>query len=132
MAPTHTSHPQCLDQSTTAAFAAATSNRLCGKAPSNPGVVIVIMTVSFAGLFTNFVEKNPCQLDIQDGVNAPAGSPAYLGGVGAYSWQGFFSTKFVNNPAKDTVIMTMTTPGFDGALPHNLLLVAAANAAVAD
>lgn len=71
-------------------------------------------------------------LDIQEGVNAPAGSIHYLGGPGAYSWQGFFSTKFVNNPAQDTVILTMSTPGFDGALPHNLRLVAAAAAAVVD
>lgn len=94
-----------------------------------------LMTHNEIGNLTNWQltqNKWGYQLDIQDGVNAPAGSPAYLGGVGAYSWQGFFSTKFVNNPAKDTVIMTMTTPGFDGALPHNLLLVAAANAAVAD
>ena len=71
-------------------------------------------------------------VDIQEGVNAPAGSIHYLGGPGAYSWQGFFSTKFVNNPAQDTVILTMSTPGFDGALPHNLRLVAAAAAAVVD
>ena len=61
---------------------------------------------------------------------SPAGSLHWLGGPGAYSWQGFFSTKFVNNPRLDTVIMTMSTPGFDGALPHNLRLVAAATAAV--
>ena len=30
----------------------------------------------------------------------------------------------------ETVIMTMGTPGFDGALPHNLRMVAAATAAV--
>lgn len=69
-------------------------------------------------------------VDIQQGENAPAGSIHYLGGPGAYSWQGFFSTKFVNNPRLDTVILTMSTPGFDGALPHNLRLVAAATAAV--
>ena len=69
-------------------------------------------------------------VDIQEGENAPAGSIHYLGGPGAYSWQGFFSTKFVNNPRLDTVIMTMSTPGFDGALPHNLRMVAAATAAV--
>lgn len=57
-------------------------------------------------------------------------SPRYLGGKGAYSWQGFFSTKFVNNPAKDTMILTMSTPGFDGALPQNPRIIAAANAAV--
>ncbi len=69
-------------------------------------------------------------VDIQEGENAPSGSLHYLGGPGAYSWQGFFSTKFVNNPRLDTVILTMSTPGFDGALPHNLRLVAAATAAV--
>ncbi|TKV61029.1 beta-lactamase family protein [Nakamurella flava] len=72
------------------------------------------------------------QVDIQEGENAPAGSLHYLGGPGAYSWQGFFSTKFVNNPALDTVILTMSTPGFDGALPQNLRIVAAATAAVVD
>ena len=71
-------------------------------------------------------------VDIQEGENAPSGSIHYLGGPGAYSWQGFFSTKFVNNPRLDTVILTMSTPGFDGALPHNLRLVAAATAAVVD
>jgi CubicO group peptidase (beta-lactamase class C family) len=71
-------------------------------------------------------------VDIQEGENAPSGSIHYLGGPGAYSWQGFFSTKFVNNPMLDTVIMTMSTPGFDGALPHNLRMVAAATAAVTD
>lgn len=71
-------------------------------------------------------------LDIQEGENAPAGSLHYLGGPGAYSWQGFFSTKFVNNPRLDTVILTMSTPPFDGALPHNLRTVAAATAAVVD
>ena len=72
------------------------------------------------------------QLDIQEGENAPAGSLHWLGGPGAYSWQGFFSTKFVNNPRLDTVILTMSTPPFDGALPHNLRTVAAATAAVVD
>ena len=71
-------------------------------------------------------------LDIQQGTNAPAGSMHYLGGPGAYSWQGYFSTKFVNNPARDTVILTMSTPAADGALAHNLRLIAAANAAVID
>jgi CubicO group peptidase (beta-lactamase class C family) len=71
-------------------------------------------------------------VDLQEGENAPSGSIHYLGGPGAYSWQGFFSTKFVNNPRLDTVIMTMSTPGFDGALPHNLRMVAAATAAVID
>lgn len=71
-------------------------------------------------------------LDIQQGPNAPSGSIHYLGGAGAYSWQGFFSTKFVNNPALDTVILSMSTPGFDGALPHNLRVIAAATAAVTD
>lgn len=68
------------------------------------------------------------QLDIQQGTNSPTNT--YLGGPGAYSWQGYFSTKFVNNPARDTVILTMTTPAADGALPHNLKLIAVANAAV--
>lgn len=71
-------------------------------------------------------------LDIQQGINAAPGSLHYLGGPGAYSWQGYFSTKFVNNPALDTVILTMTTPAADGALPHNLRLIAAATAAVID
>lgn len=71
-------------------------------------------------------------LDIQDGVNAAPGSMHYLGGPGAYSWQGYFSTKFVNNPALDTVIITMTTAAADGALAHNLRLIAAATAAVVD
>lgn len=71
-------------------------------------------------------------VDIQQGVNAPPGSLHYLGGPGAYSWQGYFSTKFVNNPARDTVILTMTTPAADGALPANLRLIAALNAAVLD
>lgn len=71
-------------------------------------------------------------LDIQQDVNAVPGSMHYLGGAGAYSWQGYFSTKFVNNPARDTVIMTMTTSAADGALPQNLRLIAAANAAVID
>ncbi|SKG28363.1 Uncharacterised protein [Mycobacteroides abscessus subsp. abscessus] len=71
-------------------------------------------------------------MDIQQDVNAPAGSIAYLGGAGAYSWQGYFSTKFVNNPARDTVILTMSTVAADGALPHNLRIVAIANAAVVD
>jgi len=68
----------------------------------------------------------------QQGENVPAGSIHWLGGPGAYSWQGFFSTKFVNNPRLDTVMQTMSTPGFDGALPHNLRMVAAATAAVID
>ncbi len=71
-------------------------------------------------------------LDIQERENAPSGSVHWLGGPGAYSWQGFFSTKFVNNPRLGTVIMTMSTPGFDGALPHNLRMVAAATAAAID
>ena len=54
--------PQPPGQSTTAAVAAATSRRLCGSAPSKPGVVIVMITVSSRGLLTNLVEKNPCQL----------------------------------------------------------------------
>ena len=71
-------------------------------------------------------------LDIQERENAPSGSVHWLGGPGAYSWQGFFSTKFVNNPRLGTVIMTMSTPGFDGALPHNLRMLAAATAAAID
>jgi hypothetical protein len=30
------------------------------------------------------------------------------------------------------VIMTMSTPGFDGALPHNLRMIAAATEAAVD
>lgn len=93
------------------------------------------MTTNQIGDLTNWQltqNKWGYQLDLQDGVNAPPGSIHYLGGKGAYSWQGFFSTKFVNNPDKDTVIITMSTPGFDGALPQNLRLIAAANAAVTD
>ena len=92
-----------------------------------------LMTSNQIGELTNWQltqNKWGYMVDIQQGENAPAGSLHYLGGPGAYSWQGFFSTKFVNNPRLDTVIMTMSTPGFDGALPHNLRLVAAATAAV--
>ena len=60
----------------------------------------------------------------------PAGSIHWLGGPGPYSWQGFFSTKFVDNPRLDTVMLTMSTPGFDGALPPSAGYVAAATAAV--
>jgi CubicO group peptidase (beta-lactamase class C family) len=94
-----------------------------------------LMTTNQIGDLTNWQltqNKWGYQVDIQQGENAPAGSIHYLGGPGAYSWQGFFSTKFVNNPRLDTVIMTMSTPGFDGALPHNLRMVAAATAAVTD
>jgi CubicO group peptidase (beta-lactamase class C family) len=96
---------------------------------------VELMTSNQIGSLTNWQltgNKWGYQLDIQEGVNAPPGSLHYLGGPGAYSWQGFFSTKFVNNPARDTVILTMSTPGFDGALPHNLRMIAAANAAVLD
>ena len=96
---------------------------------------VELMTSNQIGGLTNWQltqNKWGYQLDIQEGTNAPAGSIHYLGGPGAYSWQGFFSTKFVNNPARDTVILSMTTPGFDGALPHNLRVIAAANAAVID
>ena len=92
-----------------------------------------LMTSNQIGELTNWqLTQNEWgyMVDIQAGENAPAGSLHWLGGPGAYSWQGFFSTKFVNNPRLDTVIMTMSTPGFDGALPHNLRLVAAATAAV--
>ena len=44
-------------QSTTAALATAMIRRLCGSAPSAATVDMVRMTVSRAGLFTNFVEK---------------------------------------------------------------------------
>lgn len=94
---------------------------------------VELMTTNQIGDLTNWQltqNKWGYQLDIQDGVGAPDGSIHYLGGKGAYSWQGFFSTKFVNNPARGTVILTMSTPGFDGALPHNLRIIAAANAAV--
>ncbi|MBE6485022.1 MAG: beta-lactamase family protein, partial [Actinomycetaceae bacterium] len=79
-----------------------------------------------------FKNKWGYQLEIQEGIGAPDGSPAFLGGPGAYSWQGYFSTKFVNNPAKDTVILTMTASDADGALPHNLRLITVATAAVVD
>lgn len=79
-----------------------------------------------------FRNKWGYQLEIQEGTGAPAGSPAFLGGQGAYSWQGYFSTKFVNNPAKDTVILTMTASNADGALPHNLRLITIATAAIND
>ncbi|SIQ40586.1 CubicO group peptidase, beta-lactamase class C family [Alkalispirochaeta americana] len=96
---------------------------------------VELMTSNQIGDLTNWQltgNKWGYQLDIQEGVNAPPGSLHYLGGPGAYSWQGFWSTKFVNNPAHDTVIMTMSTPGFDGALPNNLRMIAAAAAAVED
>ena len=92
-----------------------------------------LMTSNQIGELTNWQltqNKWGYMVDLQEGENAPAGSIHWLGGPGAYSWQGFFSTKFVNNPRLDTVILTMSTPGFDGALPHNLRLVAAATAAV--
>ncbi|MEZ5089991.1 MAG: hypothetical protein R2719_09855 [Micropruina sp.] len=70
------------------------------------------MTSNQIGELTNWQltqNKWGYMVDIQQGENAPAGSLHYLGGPGAYSWQGFFSTKFVNNPRLDTVIMTMST-----------------------
>ncbi|MDO4259998.1 MAG: serine hydrolase domain-containing protein [Actinomycetaceae bacterium] len=79
-----------------------------------------------------FRNKWGYQLEIQDGLGAPEGSPAFLGGRGAYSWQGYFSTKFVNNPAKDSVILTMTASNADGALLHNLRLISIATAAMKD
>ena len=96
---------------------------------------VELMTSNQIGELTNWQltqNKWGYQLDLQAGTNAPAGSPHYLGGAGAYSWQGYFSTKFVNNPARDTVILTMTTVAADGALPHNMRIIAAANAAVVD
>ncbi len=96
---------------------------------------VELMTTNQIGKLTNWQltgNKWGYQVDIQEGISAPPGSIHYLGGKGAYSWQGFFSTKFVNNPDRDTVIMTMSTPGFDGALPQNLRIIAAANAAVID
>lgn len=96
---------------------------------------VKLMTTNQIGDLTNWQltqNKWGLMVDIQEGADAPQGSIHYLGGAGAYSWQGFFSTKFVNNPALDTVILTMSTPGFDGALPHNLRLIAAATAAVVD
>ncbi len=100
----------------------------------SPASVRLMTTNQIGGLRNWQLTQNKWgyMVDIQEGENAPAGSIHYLGGPGAYSWQGFFSTKFVNNPRLDTVIMTMSTPGFDGALPHNLRLVAAATAAVTD
>ena len=94
-----------------------------------------LMTTNQIGALTNWQltqNKWGYMVDIQEGENAPSGSLHYLGGPGAYSWQGFFSTKFVTNPRLDTVILTMSTPGFDGALPHNLRMIAAATAAVVD
>ncbi len=67
-------------------------------------------------------------VDIQEGENSPTN--AYLGGPGAYSWQGYYSTKFVNNPAKDTLILTMSAVAADGALPSNLRIIALVNAAL--
>jgi CubicO group peptidase (beta-lactamase class C family) len=96
---------------------------------------VKLMTTNQIGDLVNWQltqNKWGYMVDIQEGDNAPAGSIHYLGGPGAYSWQGFFSTKFVNNPALDTVILSMSTPGFDGALPHNLRVIAAATAAVVD
>lgn len=96
---------------------------------------VKLMTTNQIGDLVNWQltqNKWGYMVDIQQGPNAPAGSIHYLGGAGAYSWQGFFSTKFVNNPALDTVILSMSTPGFDGALPHNLRVIAAATAAVVD
>lgn len=96
---------------------------------------VELMTSNQIGDLTNWQltqNKWGFMLDIQQGVNAPVGSDHYLGGAGAYSWQGYFSTKFVNNPRRDSVILTMTTPAADGALPQNLRIVAAANAAMND
>lgn len=96
---------------------------------------VELMTTNQIGELTNWqltMNKWGYQLDIQQGPNAPVGSMHYLGGAGAYSWQGYFSTKFVNNPARDTIVMTMSTVAADGALPHNLRIIAAANAAVVD
>jgi len=94
-----------------------------------------LMTTNQIGALTNWQltqNKWGYMVDIQEGENAPSGSLHYLGGPGAYSRQGFFSTRFVTNPWLDTVILTMSTPGFDGALLHNLRMVAAATAAVVD
>lgn len=94
-----------------------------------------LMTTNQIGALTNWqLTQNQWgyQVDIQQDAAVPPGSMHYLGGAGAYSWQGFFSTKFVNNPAKDTVMLTMTTPGFDGALPHNLRIIQALTAALTD
>lgn len=96
---------------------------------------VELMTSNQIGGLTNWQltqNKWGYQVDIQQDVNAPVGSTAYLGGAGAYSWQGYFSTKFVNNPGRDTVILTMSAVAADGALPHNLRIIAAANAAVVD
>ncbi|TVR93260.1 MAG: class A beta-lactamase-related serine hydrolase [Spirochaetaceae bacterium] len=96
---------------------------------------VELMTSNQIGELTNWQltgNKWGYQLDIQADMNAAPGSLHYLGGPGAYSWQGFWSTKFVNNPITDTVILTMSTPGFDGALPNNLRMIAAAAAAVSD
>ena len=96
---------------------------------------VELMTSNQIGDLTNWQltqNKWGYQVDIQEGVNAPVGSSAYLGGAGAYGWQGYFSTKFVNNPSRDTVILTMAASAADGVLPENLRIIAAANAAVLD
>jgi CubicO group peptidase (beta-lactamase class C family) len=100
----------------------------------SPASVKLMTTNQIGGLKNWQLTQNKWgyMVDIQEGANAPEGSIHYLGGPGAYSWQGFFSTKFVNNPALDTVILSMSTPGFDGALPQNLRVIAAATAAVVD
>jgi len=117
-------------------FAQMLLNRgeLDGVRVLSPASVRLMTTNQIGGLSNWQLTQNKWgyMVDIQEGENAPSGSLHYLGGPGAYSWQGFFSTKFVNNPRLDTVILTMSTPGFDGALPHNLRMVAAATAAVTD
>jgi CubicO group peptidase (beta-lactamase class C family) len=109
------------------------NGELDGVRVLSPASVRLMTTNQIGGLRNWQLTQNKWgyMVDIQEGENAPSGSLHYLGGPGAYSWQGFFSTKFVNNPRLDTVIMTMSTPGFDGALPHNLR-IAAATAAVVD
>lgn len=92
-----------------------------------------IMTSNQIGELTNWQltgNKWGYMVDIQQGLNAPVGSMHYLGGQGAYGWQGYFSTKFVNNPQADTVIMTMSAVAADGALPQNLRIIATAASAV--
>jgi CubicO group peptidase (beta-lactamase class C family) len=110
------------------------NGELDGVRVLSPASVRLMTTNQIGGLRNWQLTQNKWgyMVDIQEGENAPSGSVHYLGGPGAYSWQGFFSTKFVNNPRLGTVIMTMSTPGFDGALPHNLRMVAAATAAVID
>ena len=92
------------------------NGELDGVRVLSPASVRLMTTNQIGGLRNWQLTQNKWgyMVDIQEGENAPSGSIHYLGGPGAYSWQGFFSTKFVNNPRLDTVIMTMSTPGSTG------------------